>query len=626
MLRILPALLAVSILSAPAIVEGAAKKTMYTYDLTYTYKLNTGDPQQLRKIWDDIHFTTSLQGIVNRRNSRLYVFFVGGNNGSVDHYWLDKLRAKDEWLSDYDTKSLPDINALVKQFRRSIKGLVVYDEKVASTSNVASTVAGVESLACVRYDTDPNSLFQHLTADPDGPRLPVKVWLVNKDGSSMFTGKGTIPGSATPSTGSTKCDAYIWAKEKYLDTGKCNPKRMGYYMDQYWLKEPGGYIPNNTLTNQDYFIAQKGFIFDLSPWDDETPVDDRSQPKGTDYRTLKAILHSAYNQTHGKSMIHVGGFLPWAWKYTDYGRAGGKHGGVPGEWHYAEILSCYNAYMDADALGISGMANASFYTHYPLKTPYKQQLPTMDDLRAKGYITADGKVARKSFVTIYVGDYDSAPWLYQQIPTLWDDPARGSIPLGWGFNPNLADRFPVGMVYTRKTKSPNDVFVTGDSGAGYLNPGHLLEPRKHSGLPSGLELWKKHNAKFYKDWGVTLTGFIIEGDATVTPEKVLEAYRSFSKDGVIVQQVKEPTMYKDMPVVSMSWYLPSVDESIKLMPDAVNAKEKPNFSAFRTVLWSATEHKKLMDGVKSSKTGGDVEFVDPYTLMLLVKQQFKSGK
>ena len=58
-------------------------------------------------------------------------------------------------------------------------------------------------------------------------------------------------------------------------------------------------------------------------------------------------------------MIHVGGFLPWDKKYTNVGPSGGKHDPVLGEWHYAEILSCYNAYMDADALGYSSMANAS---------------------------------------------------------------------------------------------------------------------------------------------------------------------------------------------------------------------------------------------------------------------------
>jgi hypothetical protein len=32
------------------------------------------------------------------------------------------------------------------------------------------------------------------------------------------------------------------------------------------------------------------------------------------------------------------------------------------------------------------------------------------------------------------------------------------------------------MVYTRRSKTENDWFIAGDSGAGYLNPGMLQEP------------------------------------------------------------------------------------------------------------------------------------------------------
>ncbi|EQD57136.1 hypothetical protein B2A_04950, partial [mine drainage metagenome] len=84
----------------------------------------------------------------------------------------------------------------------------------------------------------------------------------------------------------------------------------------------------------------------LSPWADEVPVDDPAQPLGTDQRTLRAILRSAWNQTHGQRMIHIGGFPPWDKKYTNYPGAGGKHGGVATEWQYAYIVSCFNGYME----------------------------------------------------------------------------------------------------------------------------------------------------------------------------------------------------------------------------------------------------------------------------------------
>ena len=95
--------------------------------------------------------------------------------------------------------------------------MVVYDSKVASTSNIASSVAGIENLIAVRYDISPNSLYTRLVLQ--GPKLAVKCWLVNKDGSSLFTGKGKIAGTGQPSTGSLKIDPYVWFIEKYLKKG-----------------------------------------------------------------------------------------------------------------------------------------------------------------------------------------------------------------------------------------------------------------------------------------------------------------------------------------------------------------------------------------------------------------------
>ena len=186
---------------------------LYTYDLTYTLRLDRSDPKERRRIWDHAHFVSSVQGIVNREQPRLYVYFIGGEEGTIDRYWLARLQEPGEWLAEHRLEEIPDLDALVRTFRSEINGLVVYDESVPATSNVASTIAGVENLACARFDPDADSLCHRLTAEL---RLPVKARLINPDGTSMFTGRGTIPDSSTPSTGSAKCDAYLWAKEKYL--------------------------------------------------------------------------------------------------------------------------------------------------------------------------------------------------------------------------------------------------------------------------------------------------------------------------------------------------------------------------------------------------------------------------
>ena len=316
-------------------------------------------------------------------------------------------------------------------------------------------------------------------------------------------------------------------------------------------------------------------------------------------------------------MIHVGGFVPWAYKYTNHGIAGGHHDPVPTEWRYAQILSAYNAYMDADALGLGAMANASFYQHYPLKSFYQQNpKPTVKSLQERGLIDNDGCVAKKRFVTFYIGDYDSAAWLYSQVSSIWDDPKRGEMPLGWAFNPNLADRASVAMVYTRQTSTSNDFFVAGDSGAGYINPGMLQEPRPFSQLPSGLKTWREHCSQYYKQWDISITGFIIDGYAPGLNEDGLRVYTDFSHDGIVAQKIAPEGVFEGMPFIRMNLDLDG-------RPDDVSQKilsrfdgEMPQFPIFRTILKKPSWHIEVRDHLK--RICPEAEFVDPYTFFILL--------
>jgi len=396
---------------------------------------------------------------------------------------------------------------------------------------------------------------------------------------------------------------------------------MGYYPDATWLTNPHGVpLERTLLTNHDFFIAKKAFFFDLSPWEDEAPDDDLRQPIGTDAATLKRILAAEYRLNHG-SFAHVGGFTPWDQKYTDF--TGRKHGGVPTEWHYAEVLTCFNAFMDADAPGLHAMANASVFMHEPMRWSYPQRnLPTRSTLTAKGYIRADGSVAPKSFVSVYVGDYDSAAWLYTMMPQVWDDPKRGSIPLGWAFNPVLDARFQTGLVYARDTATANDSFISGDSGAGYLNPGYLNSDRKWSGLPSGLAAWESLNVGKFARWDLGIVGFVIDGNAPPMDEATKLAYTHFAPIGVVAQKIPALALANGTPFLRMGSDLPhdSIETAAQIVArDA--SKTVPGFSIYRTILWTPSDHAKLFSRIREIRP--DIEIVDPYTLMMLAKLSLK---
>ncbi len=283
------------------------------FDLRYVNKIDRTDLAQVTKAWDHCHTVAALQGLVNRDAPLLYLRYVESQHRSqnVDDYWLKQLSESGQWLAGRTQNTVSSLEDLVSLYRPMIKGVVLYDPAVAATSNVASTVCGVEGLLPIRFDPTPGSLYDQLVVN--GPRLPVKVRLIRADGSSMFTGKGLIPGMDRPSTGSAKCDAYLWMKHFYMDTGRVNGAFGAYYLDQYWMRKPQNSVLNHhCLTNHDYFISHKAFFFDLHVWADETPIDDPDQKAGTDLATLKELLLSAYEHGGKENMIHIGGFVPWA--------------------------------------------------------------------------------------------------------------------------------------------------------------------------------------------------------------------------------------------------------------------------------------------------------------------------
>jgi len=599
------------------------------FDLRYTINYNLGDSLKVLSLWDDIHAISTLQGIVNRNSPRLYINYVKTKGVDIDAYWWNKYRKEGEWLYGRDTIAYANIVDLFTACKDDVRGVVLYDPMVASTSNVASAVAGIEDLVAVRYDPAPNSLYSRLVLS--GPELKVKVRLIRENGESLFTGTGTIPGTARQSTGSLKNDPYIWFIENYLKKGKCNTRYAAYYIDQKWRENPkAAPVNHHTLTNHDFFVSRKAFFFDLSPWGDEPATDDTLQKAGTDLSTLKEMLLLAYRQNRGKEFCYIGGFPAWAFKYTRH--AGGSHQDVATEWEFSRVISAFNAFKDADAIGYGALANSSFWQHFPLREEYPQKWITHEELEERGLLTKEGKVDLKgrNFMIFYVGDYDASSWITQLTPSIWDNPYRGRLPLMWCISPVLMERVPMVMHNFRVTATANDYFAASDNGAGYLMPGMLQEPRPVSGLPDGLDAWAAHCRKYYEKWGYTITGFIIDGLAPGLSEKGLDCYESFSPNGIVPQKVPLTLLHGNMPVLRS-------DEDIQQSPEAaatrilerIRARGIP-FHWFRNILKSPEWYAEVMEEI--GKADPSVVLLDApaffelYRLWLLENPDAASGK
>jgi len=619
-----PALLPSAIAAEPPEKSSAepASPVIFTFDARPLRKLDLHLPANAQKVWDTLHLLAALQGLANRTSPRFYLFYCAGFRVETDQFWLDWFRGEDGWLKDAPVHPQANVADMVTTFRDDFDGLVVYDPNVPATSNLASTAAGVERLLPVRFDAASNSLFTLLTRQL---KLPVKLWLVHPDGSPKFTGHGTLPDFNRPSSGSAKVDAYRWAAARWLKTRRCAPGVGAYYLDAFWLRHPCNSAPDmHTLSNHDWFIARRAFFFDLSPWGDEPPVDDPAQPLGADKRCLLEILRDLHDCAGG-GIIKIGGFPPWPFKYTTFGGAG-KHEGVPTEWEFVRLVSQFNAYIEADAAGLGAMANASVFQHYPLQARYPQPnpKPAVAQWQARGLVTADGRVAKIFFVGHYAGDYDAPSWLYKAVPAFFRDPARGQVPPGWAFDPNLSDRAPQALAYAYRHATANDFFIAGDSGAGYLNP-RGLTVRPDSALPSGLRVWRDYCRRYFERWNMTITGFILDGSAGASTDTEFSAYRSFSPDGLGTHFEKAPAMRAGVPTC------PEHDLPDEPAPaaDAIAGRAaalagQTGFFWARSTLKSPAWFAEVSRRLRESHPDAAIEVVDPYTFFGLIRLHFGS--
>jgi hypothetical protein len=80
---------------------------------------------------DVLTLATTLQGIVNRTKPRIYI----SDDGTAAKLWLTEMSAK---------TTTADTMSLVTKYRSELAGIVVYDDTLADTLNLATTIAGVK--------------------------------------------------------------------------------------------------------------------------------------------------------------------------------------------------------------------------------------------------------------------------------------------------------------------------------------------------------------------------------------------------------------------------------------------------------------------------------------------------
>ncbi|GAA3917468.1 hypothetical protein GCM10022209_07790 [Chitinophaga oryziterrae] len=76
----------------------------------------------------------------------------------------------------------------------------------------------------------------------------------------------------------------------------------------------------------------------------------------------------------------------------------------------------------------------------------------------------------KIYVAFILSDGDNLQYVEHLMRKLWNNPDRGSVPMGWTLSPAMLDAMPGALNYYWQTSTANDNLISGPSGYGYTYP------------------------------------------------------------------------------------------------------------------------------------------------------------
>jgi len=473
------------------LLEPYAEKSVYYYDIPWA--------STSAKYNETVAFV-AMQGVINRLGPSLQLWC--GDKGGMDNSWWRIMSAEGYWLNGYTRKELKTFEAVVDKFAYRISGVIIWDEAVPATVNVASTMAGVFNAVPVVYGTPEYELL-----------VTQKGYPVLYDLRGKFDGK-TDPAPGVATTGSPKNDAYLFAKWLVLDAGLCDPLYFGEYQDSYIIS-PDQADSRWFVVDRDAMTAKKGFMYDLNYWPNISADDEVNSPAGVDYNTTCALLDSAWAQLRESHIIEVLGCSNFYGKYTSVYPA------HDGEWGNIQLITEHHGMLTADA----ECRNASFYYHAPQSHQLVQNAPSE---RAVSSSYEEGKV----YVMIEGFDYDGLCQNYGNWQWMASDRTTSTrlIPVSLSATVMVYKYSPAIMQYYYDTKTEKDFIVGGPSGVGYVLPSHMDERMT--------ELFAEQGKHYYSRLNYKVANFNI--DNQIPDDSILEAYSTFATDGYGVTNISGP--------------------------------------------------------------------------------------
>jgi len=529
-----------------------------------------------------------MTGVINRQQPKVYLL-----SNSDAAFWLDAAFAQ----VPHDISAARDeaaLEALLNGYRNRVAGLIIYDANFMDSVNVATTLAGQRDCMVV-------SPAQAETLQGPPHHLPVVADL------RIYQWKSRV-------------QAYLWAERNLLKSASPNLV--------------AGLDPKIAGALRSFLVATRAFVYWL---DARNVLPDIRNGWIAERHLMKRIL-----KAFAPGMPHLGWFVDEGQGVRLTSRAAlpvlaSDHFFNLEVWTSVQIgqanlagenLARTNpeANLGASPAG-TNLAPARDTTTFPLSeaTPARDVVAGLAPARPAETEVAP-TVSPKAYVSFTISDGDNLQYDQHRMAQLWQDPARGSIPIGWTISPALVRVAPALAAYYARTATPNDELVAGPSGAGYMLPSYWPAERLPAFLQLTGELMQEMNLRVIEalDTGSFLSMAFVNQNLQQVYAKALAP---FGVRGVLSGAGQTRSSWNNaagIPVLQNLGLAGSVAKAVNLVRDATLRAETQAASQFLNVYilaWSMTpsDLRQVMQ-----QLGSEYAVVTPGRLMTMIEQTFQS--
>src|SRR5258708_6222713 len=239
---------------------------------------------------------------------------------------------------------------------------------------------------------------------------------------------------------------------------------------------------------------------------------------------------------------------------------------------------------------------------------------------------------RKIYISFTISEGDNLQYNQERLLNLWQDPARGNIPIGWTISPALIEAAPTIANYFRETATEKDALIAGPSGAGYMYPSFWPSSQlpfflKRTGRlmqEMMIETLEVLDANILQNLPLALRAFFFgSGMALIDREKqhlFAQNLSAFDVKGILSGGGQKRASWKtvsDLPIYQNAGIVNSDDVTLSYIRACTHSVPRPYFLNLYVVAWTMTP-SDLQQVTRA--LSDEYEIVTPVTLLTFLKE------